>query len=105
MIDFVLGFATCGAIAFLILHFTKGSGPLKTGLGPNLETILEGVRLIMTQQAQDILTALDGVAPKFEAKVAELQASLEAEKTAHAQDLADIQAKVAAITPADPAAA
>lgn len=100
MIDFILGFAVCAALALLIQHFAKGLGPSKTGPAPNLETILEGVRLIMTQQAQDILTQLDGIAPKFEAKVAELQSALDAEKAAHAQDLADITAKISAITPA-----
>jgi hypothetical protein len=37
----------------------------------------------MTQQGQDILTALDGLAPKFEAKLVDLKATLDAEWSAH----------------------
>lgn len=106
MIDFIFG-ACAGVGGVLIVNHFKGHlGSVKAGQSPLsfVQTVMEGFKQIMTDVAQNIIGKIDAleasIATKFSGQIADLQTQLDAEKQAHADDLAQITAKLdAALNP------
>lgn len=106
MIDFAIGLFIGALIVGAYFHF-KGSSPSKATPTLDLETIVEGVRNLMSQAAEDLAAKIAALPAEFEAKfnvqLAAAADALAAEQADHAADLAKVGDAVTAITP-DPAA-
>ena len=94
MIDYILGFLSCALLAGLI-HHIEGGFPAKAAASP-----LQGLDLMATDLANQIISEIQAALANppalasLQAELATAQSELAAEKQAHADDLAAIQATV-----------
>lgn len=108
MIDFLIGLIVGALLVGAYVHFFPASAA-KASPSLDLETVLEGVRIHMSQFADDLAAKIAALPAeleaKFSAQVTDLTSQLDAEKADHAADLTKLSDAVNAVSPtADPAA-